>query len=65
MSDRIEENGGKKPEKSSVNHTTSIDDGFMDATLVGTFQDMVQRYGGAIGEHLVGLTGMDNLRNHE
>ena len=65
MSDRIEENGGKKPEKSSVNHITSIDDGFMDATLVGTFQDMVQRYGGAIGEHLVGLTGMDNLRNHE
>ena len=32
---------------------------------MGTFQDIVQRYGGAIGEHLVSLTGMDNLRNHE
>ena len=65
MKDIVQENKETKLENSSVNYGTSLYDGLMDAALVGAFQDTVQRYGGAIGEHLVGLTGIDNLRHHE
>lgn len=65
MKDIVQENKENKLKNNSVNCRTSLYDGLMDATLVGAFQDTVQRYGGAIGEHLVGLTGIDNLRHHE
>lgn len=65
MKDIVQENKENKLENSSVNCRASLHDGLMDAALVGAFQDTVQRYGEAIGEHLVGLTGIDNLRNHE
>lgn len=65
MNDTTQKNKAIKSENHFANRTASLYDGLMDATLVGAFQDTVQRYGGAIGEHLVGLTGIDNLRNHE
>ena len=65
MKDILQENKENKLKNNSVNCRTSLYDGLMDAALVGAFQDTVQRYGGAIGEHLVGLTGIDNLRHHE
>ena len=65
MKDIVQENKENKLKNNSVNCRTSLYDGLMDAALVGAFQDTVQRYGGAIGEHLVGLTGIDNLRHHE
>lgn len=43
-------------------NTTMTVDGLTDAALMGALHDTVQRYGGAIGEHFVGLTGEDNLR---
>ncbi|WP_127148114.1 hypothetical protein [Veillonella sp. VA139] len=40
-------------------------DGLAGAASLGALHDTVQRYGGAIGEYIVGLTGMDNLRNQK
>lgn len=35
-------------------------DGLQDAALLGTVSDTVKRYGGAIKEHIVSYTGVDN-----
>lgn len=65
MNDATQNNKAIKAENHFVNRRASLYDGLIDAVLVGAFQDTVQCYGGAIGEHLVGLTGMDSLRDHE
>ena len=52
----------KKEHRPEVQSSITVD-GLTDAALMGALHDTVQRYGGAIGEHIVGLTGVDNLRN--
>ena len=53
----------KEKHDSQGSNSTMTVDGLTDAALMGALHDTVQRYGGAIGEHFVGLTGVDNLRN--
>ena len=49
----------------NASKSTMTVDGLTDAALLGALHDTVQRYGGAIGEHIVGLTGVDNLRDQQ
>ena len=62
---RLEEhqNSIKEERELQAFNSTMTVDGLTDAALIGALHDTVQRYGGAIGEHFVGLTGEDNLRN--
>lgn len=53
----------KEKHDSQGSNSTMTVDGLNDAALMGALHDTVQRYGGAIGEHIVGLTGVDNLRD--
>ncbi len=65
MNRNIEENTKHQSIIDAKQSAEWIEEGFVDATLEGAFQDTIQRYGGAIGEHLVGLRGIDHLRNQE
>ena len=57
-----QKNMDKERELQASSSTMTVD-GLTDAALIGALHDTVQRYGGAIGEHIVGLTGVDNLRD--
>lgn len=62
---RLEEHQKSMDKERELHASTSTMtvDGLTDAALMGALHDTVQRYGGAIGEHIVGLTGVDNLRD--
>ena len=57
-----QKNMDKERELQASSSTMTVD-GLTDAALIGALHDTVQRYGGAIGEHFVGLRGVDNLRD--